>query len=215
MQIRMSSPARLLATQLALAPVVAHADPAQEPLLDGSEPPKLAILAGPGVRAQWLHDDMGSSSKTRMLPSLAATIAYRMSPNLALGIHANAARSSDEMVYPDETITWSVLSLDLGIALQYERGGFTVTPWVGRHISRYHHDDTLCTFGVVTDCTDSHVTEWTNDFTSYGLTASLPIRGVPIAVFFVLQGGLGRTAYDTSTPSFNYSAATLGLAYQQ
>lgn len=57
---------------------------------------------------------------------------------------------------------------------------------------------------------------WTNDFTSYGLTASvLPVRSIPIAVFLVLQAGIGRTAYDTSNPSIDYSAATFGLAYQQ
>lgn len=66
------------------------------------------------------------------------------------------------------------------------------------------------------ECTNSHVTRWTNDFTSFGLTASvLPVRNIPIAVFLVLQAGIGRTAYDTSTPSIDYSAATFGLAYQQ
>lgn len=204
----MSACARLLATMLVLASAAAHADPTPEP-------PKLVILAGPGVRALWLRDDSASYSNVRMLPSLAATVAYRLSTEWALGIHANATRSSDEMIYPDETMKWSVLSFDLGIALQYEWNGFTVTPWLGRHVSRYHHDDRLCSFRPVTECTYSHVTQWTNDFTSYGVTASLPLRKIPIAVFIVLQAGIGRTAYDTSFAGLDYSASTFGLAYQQ
>ena len=89
------APRCLLATMLALAPAAAHADPTHEP-------PKLAILAGPGVRAEWLRGSMSSYSKVRMLPSLAATVAYRGWMNFALGIHANATRYSDQMIYPDE-----------------------------------------------------------------------------------------------------------------
>lgn len=105
---RMSRHARLLATILALAPAAAHADPAPAPL-------KLAILAGPGVRVEWLRDDSDTYSKVRMLPSLAATVAYRLSPHFALGIHANAARYSDEVIHPDETLRWNVISVDRGI----------------------------------------------------------------------------------------------------
>jgi len=198
----------LLATVLALSPAAAHADPTHEPTL--------AILAGPGVRAQWLRDGMSSYSNVRMLPSLDMTVAYRMSTRLALGIHANATRSTDHLFGPDETASWSVFSADLAIAVQYERDRFTVTPWLGRHLSRYHEDDTLCTSASSMACTDSHVTRWTNDFTSYGLIASvLPVRSIPIAVFLVLQSGIGHTAYDTSNTSFDYSAATFGLAYQR
>jgi hypothetical protein len=206
----MSSYACLLATMLALAPAAAHADPTHEP-------PKLEILAGPGVRTQWLHGDMDSGSGVRMLPSLAATVAYRISTHLALGIHANATRSSDQEFNADETIKWSVLSVDLAVAMPYEWNRFTVTPWLGRHLTRYHDDGTLCTLSQhVYECPHYHHTEWTNDFTSFGLTASfLPVRSVPVAVFLVLQAGIGRTPYDTSDPRFYYSAATLGLAYQR
>jgi hypothetical protein len=211
----MSRQACLLATMLALAPAAAHADPADEP-------PELTILSGLGVRAEWLRDEVASESQLRKLPSFATTIAYRGWTHFALGIHANAARSSDGFDLAEEQASWNVISVDLAIAMQYERDRFTVTPWLGRHLTRYSEDATHCFRERVGEpCTPehTHVLRWTNDFTSYGLIASfLPVRSMPLAVFLVLQSGLGRTSYDNvgpGEPPFDYSAATLGLAYHQ
>jgi hypothetical protein len=193
--------AALLATMLALSTATAHADSTQEPS-------QLAILAGPGVRAQRLRAD--TYSETRMLPSLAATVANRFRPDLAVGIHVNVARYTDQVWHPDESSDWSYLSLDLAIAVQYERDRFAVTPWLGRHLTRVHSEGEICDLPRMV-CMPIHELKWTDDATSVGLTASfLPLRSTPVAVFLALQASTGGTELG---PGFTYSAATLGVAY--
>jgi hypothetical protein len=203
---------------LALASAAAHAEPANEP------PPKLAILVGPGLRKAWLHnDDVYPASHDQTLGALTATIAYRVSSHVALGVHAGAARSSDQLQEDGNTSSqsqsWNVAAVDLAIAVQYEEDRFTLTPWLGRHFSRFHEDDTQCSHPPrqVESCRSSHVTEWTSDFASYGLTASVMLaRNMPIAVFVDLQTGTGGAVLGPQgQPGFHYSAATFGVAYRR
>jgi len=207
----------LLATMLVLAPAVARAEPAEEP------PPKLAMLVGAGLRHAWLHNDsVYPSSQDQTLGALVATIAYRMSSHVAFGVHAGASRSGDSSQVNGNTSAenqgWNVVAVDVAIALQYEEDRFAVTPWFGRHFSRLHEEDTLCSFrNQVRTCTASDVTRWTSDFTSYGLTASVVLASrVPVAVFVDLQTGSGGAVLGPEgQPVYHYSAATLGVAYRR
>lgn len=195
----------------------AHAAPASQ------SPPRLAILAGLGVREAWLSRDGGyPPTQTQTIGALAATVAYRVSDHFAIGVHANAARSRDHEDFfgntTEEHERSSVLAVDLSIVALYETGRFAVGPWLGRHLSRLHEDTELCVVRTQRRCTRSSVTEWTSDFTSYGLIASVaPDPSLPVAVFLLLQTGTGgaRLLPGGSGYGYEYSAASLGIAYRR
>jgi hypothetical protein len=202
----------VLATLLGLA-ASARAETAHEP-------PAIAILVGPGIRRAWL-DAQYAESHDMVLPAFSATIGYRVSPHVSLGVHAAGARSSDQEQYDGTMDTeredWNVIAADAGVAATYEEDRFTVTPWVGRRFSRRHHASEFCLFRNGRTCTDSHETEWTSDFLAYGLIASVvPLRELPVAVFAELQSGTGGAVLGPeSTPRYNYAALTIGVAYRR
>lgn len=226
----MSPGARLLAAMviLALVGVVEHAGPAQAeptraptPETAGPSgaatpaPARLAILAGLGLRETWLRNDREyPETETRTHGALAATLAYRVSEHLAIGVHASAARTTAQHEFigntTSERASSSALGVDLAIAVQYEEGPFAIAPWLGRHVSRLHEDVETCggpRTGVI--CTSSSATDWTSDFTSWGLTASvLPYRRAPVAVFLVLQTGTGGARLTPGGPGYEYAAAS-------
>jgi len=196
----------------------AHVAPAPQPL------PRLAIFAGLALRRTWLSSDTANPpTQLLMLGSLAATVAYRVSEHLAFGVHANTARSTAHEEFWGhsyaERKSSSALAVDLAVAVQYEEGLFAIGTWLGRHFSRLHEDVETCNpRSPDLSCSRSIVTDWTSDFMSYGLTASVLLdRSFPLAVFVILQTGTGgaRLVPGGSGPGYEYSAASLGISYRR
>lgn len=207
---------RMLVLVLAILPELGTTARAQT-----QEPPTMAILVGPGIRKAWLERPGGYPTADQVLPAIVATIGYRVSQHASVGTHGSIARFSDHEDFAGsmdfETEDWNVIATDVGVAASYEEDRFTVTPWVGRHFSRRQHDSEFCTFRNGTRCSDTHITEWTSDYLSYGLIASVvPLREIPVAVFIDLQGGTGGAVLGPETmPRYSYSALTIGVAYRR
>lgn len=205
---------------IGLATPAVRADPAESP-------PRLAILVGPAVRHAWLHDTSAISVSTEQtVPALAGTLALRVVPHLAFGIHIAAARATDGEASPgnhsSDQQSWSVLSIDLAIAAQLEIGPVALGPWLGRRDTWVGADSTFCTIGTVgspppISCRTLHSSEWTSDFVSYGLTASVAIHpAIPVAVLLDLQTGTGGAPRGPAPlPLSDYSSITVGLAYRR
>jgi hypothetical protein len=183
----------------------------------------LAVAVGLGARHVWLHtDDAAPHAQEQTLLAGVATIALRLTPHVALGFHAGGARSSGDDRFEGtiryDAHAWSVLALDLALTAQYQLERLTLSPWLGRHVSRRHREDSACVYlqppGPPT-CVNQRETAWTSDFLSYGLTASVSFTPAsPVVLFVDIQGGTGGAVLGpASTPRYDYIAVTAGLAY--
>jgi hypothetical protein len=181
-----------------------------------AEPPQVGVLAGMGARDSWgpgryliPYHPVDPAPHAAVIVTIAAPI----SPHLALGAHTGASKE----VYADGVHDcYDLISIDLAIALQYMGPHFTVTSWLGQHISRFN------SIGAH-DCVDggTYTARWTDDFTSYGVTGTVDLltRGSHhLAVFADAQTGTGSghiKSTSFSSDGFNYSAVSVGLAYRR
>jgi hypothetical protein len=189
-----------------------------------ADPPRhrVAVLVGPALRFAWLRDSHSDPRTiTQYTWTLVATIGYRIDERFAVGVHGTISGSSnghDEELGNTSGFTrdWTVRPADLALAGSYRHGYITVSPWIGRHLTRfdlrsseYHH--------VVggTEQSDVHHTTWSNDFTSLGVTLDFARHAaypeLPLALVVDFQTGLGYapSAYEEQR---YYTSLTVGVA---
>ncbi len=193
---------RWVVTLLFLLATTARADPA-------------TVLVGFGIRHAWLHDPLGPRLDERS-GALATTLAVRIAPHLAVGVHVGATqkRGQDGFVgnMVGSSFRWNVTGIDLAVGVEYDGRRIRLMPWIGRRLSRLHQEDTVCR---MSGCTTTEMTDWTDDVTTFGVTTSVDLAR-SIALFLDAQTSVGQSVVrPIGEPQYRYSAATFGLAYRR
>lgn len=171
-----------------------------------AEPVPVDVEAGVGVRATWGPGDYLAPiawGGRELGLALATNAGLGFTPHLRIGAHLAAAHAT----YGPCS---DLYSFDVGPALAYRDPRFTLTTWLGRHFSR------LSTDAPRMECVLKVHGDWTEDFTSYGATASVSVYR-ELAVFLDAQsatGGVSLFSFPNSS-TFNYTAVTLGVAYRR
>src|SRR5437868_4660793 len=128
---------RALACLLLLAGVAA-ANPPPRPDTQNLEGTVLVGI-GPRIATGYTDavDDRSAAAAAELL------LGFHMSPAISIGVHVGIAHHAqsdgfgdlphDDYGHNDR----SIVPLDVGLALQYAQGRFSLAPWAGRHFTRY------------------------------------------------------------------------------
>jgi len=199
-------PRRVIATLFALTPAVAVAEP-------------VTVMIGPEVRKHLTGPSEGGdlsldpNTKDGAVGGLVASIAYPISPGIAVGVHGGMAsrRYGTMGVGLDftEHYDYRRIIADVAATLQVNVGRLWIAPWLGRHVTRRRTDARICTrhsFSAPWECDDVRTVEWTDDYTSFGATAGIDLVRIgahSITAFVDAQAGLGA-----------YAAVSAGVGYR-
>jgi hypothetical protein len=173
------------------------------------------VLASFGVRRTWDVDDalFRSPATEPLHPAVSVTPTLSISEHLGLGVRIAAARATYRL---GETDCYHLISIDYGPAIQYRDTWFSIGAWIGRHRSRVSNGVEGFT------CSDlfENAPVWTENFTSYGVTASFDVwRHDPHRIAVVLDaqtstGGGELSGGRQQDGPLTYSAITLGVGYR-
>ena len=196
----------VLATLLALTPTLAAAD-------------SVTAMLGPEVRIHLTGPVLGPergfdpNSTDSVVGGLFATVAYPVSPGIALGIHASVASyrysSGGVESHFTESFDNRWLLTDVAATLQLTVGRLWAAPWLGRHVTRRRTDAHVCSRDSQSQpwrCGDSSTVEWNDDFTTFGATVGFDLVRLGVhnlAGFVDAQSGLGT-----------YSGISVGFGYR-
>jgi hypothetical protein len=204
----MASRCPLVALALMIVPALASAQP-------------VTLLVGPEIRfhltAPYEAGDLGTSTGmdgAAEVGGLLATIAYPVTPHIALGIHGGLA---SRHYGTGETVGLGLVDrhdhrpiiADIAVTMQLTRGRLWAAPWLGRHVSRRATETERCMHNSVSgpwQCHDSRTVEWNDGYTSFGLTVGIDLVRIGahnIAMFVDAQYGSG-----------SYAAASTGIGYR-
>src|SRR5690349_4908640 len=108
----------------------------------------VTVVLSPGLRARKLTTDPGDENTKETAQSTLvgfdATLAIRVTPELAFGIHAGTSESLDyHNIYPfgyDPYTNLHIRPYDVGAAALYSYGRAWVAPWFGATISDINAD---------------------------------------------------------------------------
>jgi hypothetical protein len=204
----MASLCHVVATALMIAPTFAAAQP-------------VTLLVGPEIRfhltAPYEAGDLGTSTGVEGpvgVGGLFATVAYLVTPHIALGIHGGVASrnyGTGEVVglgLVDHHENRPIIA-DIAVTVQFTRSRLWAAPWLGRHVSRRDTGTERCmrsSSSVPWQCRDSRVVEWRDGYTSFGLTVGVDLVRIGahnIAMFVDAQYGFG-----------GYAATSTGVGYR-
>jgi len=204
----MASLCHLVATAFMIVPAMAAAQP-------------ITLLVGPEVRFHLASPDeagdLGISTGVdgrSEVGGMFATVAYSVTPHIALGIHGGMA---SRHYGTGETVGWDIkdhhdnrpIIADIAVTVQLTRSRLWAAPWLGRHVSRRATETERCTRNRLSDpwqCHDSRAVEWRDGYTSFGLTVGVDLVRIGahnIAMFVDAQSGFG-----------SYAAASTGMGYR-
>src|SRR5262249_7410822 len=161
---------RIVATALMVAPTLAAAQP-------------VTLVVGPEIRfhltAPDEAGDLGTSTGMDgpgRVGGLFATVAYLVTPDIALGIHGGVASRHYGM---GEVVGLGLaeqhdnrpIIADIAVTVQFTHHRLWAAPWLGRHVSRRNTETQSCTQKSFSDpwqCRDSRVVQWRDGYTSFG-----------------------------------------------
>src|SRR5262245_52263013 len=204
----MASLCAVVAMALMIAPTLAAAQP-------------VTVLVGPEIRfhltAPDEAGDLGTSTGADGpvgVGGLSATVAYLLTPHIALGIHGGVASrhyGTGEVVglgLADRHDNRPIIA-DIAATVQFTHHRVWAAPWLGRHVSRRNTETERCmrsSFSDPVQCRDSRTVEWRDGYTSFGLTVGIDLLRIGahnIAMFVDAQYGFG-----------SYAATSTGVGYR-